>query len=199
MRQKTIDLYQFDELNDKAKEKARSWYRETSADDTFWSEHILEDEAPALLKRLGYCDPKIQYRGFWSQGDGACFSGTWYSSNCKYAEVIKDYAHDKEVARIADAFGTLLFAHPGMSASLTHRGHYPHEMSISFDVEFDAEDHDSSDDAQAEEEFIELSRDLMRWIYKTLEEAYEGANADEQVDENIRCNEYEFTIDGDRA
>ena len=44
----------------------------------------------------------------------------------------------------------------------------------------------------------ELSRDLMRWIYRTLEKECDWQNADEQVDENIRCNEYEFDVDGER-
>lgn len=32
-----------------------------------------------------------------------------------------------------------------------------------------------------------------------LEREYDYQNADEQIDESIRCNEYEFTEDGRRA
>ena len=35
---KQTTVYQFDELSDAAKEKARDWYREASADDAFWQE-----------------------------------------------------------------------------------------------------------------------------------------------------------------
>jgi hypothetical protein len=196
VRQVTQTIYKFKELNDAAKEKAREWYRRASAGDSFWSEYILDDDAPTILKHLGYCDPKIQYSGFWSQGDGACFSGSWYSSDCK-PSALKDYARDKEIARIAEELGGLIAAHPGMSATLTHRGHYSHEMGISFDVEFDEEDEtDDGTKLACEEEFKELSRDLMRWIYKTLETEYEYQNADAQVDENIICNEYEFDEEG---
>jgi hypothetical protein len=39
----------------------------------------------------------------------------------------------------------------------------------------------------------------MRWIYRQLEREYDYQNADAQVDENIRANEYEFYEDGKRA
>lgn len=204
MRQKTITLYQFDELpTEKAKEKARDWYRSASVGDSFWSESILEEDAPTILKHLGYCDPRILYSGFWSQGDGACFTGTWYSSDCKPAALKQHAPEDKELHRIADELGALIAAHPGMSATLTHRGNYQHEMTISFDVEFDDETDDETAAAEAArdeaaEEFKELSRDLMRWVYKTLEAEYEYQNSDEQIDEAMRANEYEFTIDGNR-
>ncbi len=198
-----IQVYKFDELSDDAKEKAREWYRRASADDTFWKETVLDD-AGIILRKLGYCDPRIMYTGFWSQGDGACFTGSWYSSDCK-PDALKEYASvDKELHRIADAMGALVSAHPGMSASITHRGRYYHEMSVSIDVSFsdddDSEDRDQSPTAreEAEEWFGELSRDLMRWIYSTLEKEWGWQNADEQVDENIRCHEYEFDVDGER-
>ena len=37
--------FQYDELSDAAKEKARDWYRSASAGDDFWSESVLEDDA----------------------------------------------------------------------------------------------------------------------------------------------------------
>jgi FAD/FMN-containing dehydrogenase len=198
-----IDVYQFDELSDDAKEKAREWYRRASADDTFWQETVLDD-AGIILRKLGYCDPKIMFTGFWSQGDGACFTGSWYSSDCK-PDALKEYAPvDAELTRIADAMGALIAAHPGMSASITHWGHYYHEMSVSIECNFEYDDETGGDqpnmtaDAEAEETFTELSRDLMRWIYRTLEKEWDWQNADEQVDENIRCNEYEFDVDGKR-
>ena len=44
----------------------------------------------------------------------------------------------------------------------------------------------------------ETLRDFNRWIYTSLRDEYEYLTADEQVDESIRENEYEFTEDGNR-
>ena len=45
-------VYQFDELPEPAKEKARDWYREASAGDNYFSEAIIED-AQECAKFIG--------------------------------------------------------------------------------------------------------------------------------------------------
>jgi hypothetical protein len=49
-----------------------------------------------------------------------------------------------------------------------------------------------------EDTLIELARDFMDWIYKQLEKEWDYQNSDEQVEESIRANEYEFLEDGVR-
>ena len=39
----------------------------------------------------------------------------------------------------------------------------------------------------------------MLWIYRQLEKEYDYRNADEQLDDGIRCNEYLFTETGQRT
>ena len=39
-------------------------------------------------------------------------------------------------------------------------------------------------------------RDLAHWLYVYLRTEYEWQTSEEQVAENIRCNEYEFTEEG---
>ena len=97
--QRTIYVYTYEELSDDAKEKARDWYRRVTAGDSFWSEHLLSDEFPAVLKACGYVGAKIYYSGFSSQGDGACFAGAWYSSDFN-ATKLADYVNDKELGPI---------------------------------------------------------------------------------------------------
>ena len=46
---------------------------------------------------------------------------------------------------------------------------------------------------------MQISRDAMLWIYHDLEKEYDYRNADEQVDDGIRCNEYLFTETGQRT
>ena len=202
MRQKTTDLYQFDELSDAAKEKARDWYREASAGDEFYAESVLDD-AKSALKVLGYSVDHIYYSGFSSQGDGACFVGSFYASdydgkgtNAVQALLI-DRPTDKELARCAAELERILLACPELSASLEHVGRYHHENSVRFSVDT-GEETNAEQSELVEDAFKEVSRDLMRWIYRALEKEYEYSMADDTVDENMRANEYEFTEDGKR-
>lgn len=52
-KQKITTVYQFDELSDKAKERAREWYR-TWALDYEWWESVYEDAAQVGLKITGF-------------------------------------------------------------------------------------------------------------------------------------------------
>jgi len=59
-RQITTTVYQFDELNDKAKERARDWYREGALNDEWW-DCIYEDAEKAGLKITGFDIGRGQY------------------------------------------------------------------------------------------------------------------------------------------
>lgn len=77
-----ITVYKFDELSDKAKEKAREWYRDGQLDYDWW-EFVYEQADTAAkhlgidIDRKGKHTPAIYFSGFWSQGDGACFEGSY--------------------------------------------------------------------------------------------------------------------------
>ena len=83
----------------------------------------------------------------------------------------------------------------GLTASVKHAGHYHHAHSTDITV-FDFHGGYAAD--SVEDELAELLRDYMNWIYKRLEAEFEWLNSDEQVDETIKANEYEFTEDGHR-
>lgn len=214
MRTIETKVYKFDELSDEAKEKAREWYRQSNADDDF-HEFIYED-ATRVGEILGIefdvrkkNNPKsadvpcIWYSGFYSQGDGACFEGTWCWKACSQA--MRDYApQDATLHAIADRL-TAIENGEGFSARMKHRERYYHSGCMSVDVEFSdevlGEDQElpQSDFAEADSIILHAMRDFADWIYRQLETEYEWRNADEQVDESIRANEYEFTEDGRRV
>src|SRR5690348_11309059 len=131
---KQTTVFQFDELSDAAKEKARDWYRTVSADDDFWQEGALDAIAEAG-NLLGiefdrkHSKRAIWFSGFWSQGDGASYDGTWRASDCKAAVLIADYAGDGksnvELRRIASALAEIASKYPEASASVrSGRGHF---------------------------------------------------------------------------
>lgn len=194
MRTETIEVFQFDELSDSAKEKAREWYRKASANDEWWD--CTVDDAKTIGALMGWDIDQVYFSGFWSQGDGACFIGRMgYAKGC--ANSVKGYApQDTELHRIAAEWQALQARHfYKVDAKVTKRDHrYAHENTVGFDVYRD-DDYASAD---LEDAVTEIGRDFMRWIYRQLEHEYEWLNADEQVDESICANEYEFTANGSR-
>ena len=207
-KQRTTLVYQFDELDEKAKERAREWYRQGNWDDSFWSECTIED-AKEFGRYMGIDIDNIYFSGFWSQGDGACFDGTWRASDVK-VDKLKEYApQDKELHRIVDGLAELAKEYPDGYFTVKQRGYYLHSGCTSFDVELLCEQEEESEYGSpeykallvklGEDTLIELARDYMNWIYRTLEKEWDYQNADEQVDESIRINEYEFFQDGTRA
>jgi len=220
--QVTVTAFTFDELSDKAKEKAREWYREGSCDDNYWSECAIE-EAVREGELMGIAfktrarksmsgkeltpKPCIFWSGFWSQGDGACFEGTWRASDVKADKVADGWGEDPattEIKRIAAEFDRIARLDTASSFKVEHRGHYSHEHCTEFDVTItDDESYDpvspDPEGEKAEADLIEAARDFMRWIYRVLEAAYNDANSDEQVDETILANEFWFDIDGSRC
>jgi hypothetical protein len=220
----TIQAYTFDELSDSAKQKARDWFREASAGDDWWSESAI-DEAVEQGQLLGIDfdlqprknmkgeplpgKPKIWWSGFYSQGDGACFEGTWRASQVKADKVADGWGEDPattEIKRIASEFERIARAYPESSFHVTHRDCYCHEHSVDFDFQFpdDNEGEDWPEDKRKEydktcDDLKEAARDFMRWIYRQLEKEYGYRNSDECVDEDIRANEYLFTEEGKRS
>lgn len=204
-------VYRLDELSDAAKDKARAWYREDGFDHD-WFEFVYEDfervgeilglrlKTTAVRLHGGGTrqKPRIYFRGFWSQGDGACFE-TFYSYQKDAPRRIRDYApQDVELHRIADALQAVQRRNfYQLGAEARHQGHYYHEYCMSISVERDSP---TSQDmtADAQEAVIEALRDLARWLYRQLEREYDHLSSDAVVDETIIANDYTFTDTGRR-
>lgn len=217
---KTIQVkaFEFSELSDAAKERARDWYRQASSQDDYWSESVI-DEVVQQAELMGIRlkerriplmngstrgEPCIWWRGFSSQGDGACFEGSWSARDVsadKVADGWGDSDQTKEIKRIASEFDRIASAYPEASFSVVHRGHYSHENCTEFDVSLGDDDSEIGPEKweEAEDALKEAARDFMRYIYRALEREYEYQNSDEVVDDNITANEYLFTEDGKRS
>lgn len=212
MRTETIQLtlYKFEELSDQAKEKARDWYRE--GDDFQFDAEVVYNDASTIGKLMGIDldtkpvklmggktrhDPCIFYSGFWNQGDGACFEGTYrYQKGAVKAVANHTCNSDPELIRIAQGLQDVQKRHfYKLRARTTHRGHYYHSGCMSVEVyHYDDQYRDIGD---AEDEITQLLRDFADWIYEQLEEAYEYRMSDEAVDAGILANEYEFDENGE--
>jgi hypothetical protein len=209
MRIMETKVYKFEELSDEAKEKAREWWR-ARGNEAFDTEWVFDDAAQCgeilgidlctgTAKLMnGETRPKvvIYYSGFWSQGDGACFEGN-YSYAKGSAKKIRQHApNDKELHRIADALQEAQRKVFYTATAITkHRGHYYHSGCMDVSVNALTDEY-CKPPADVEETITQCMRDFADWIYDQLREDYEWRMEDEQVDDNIICNEYEFTEDG---
>lgn len=208
---KIVTLYEYDELSDRAKERAREWY--TSCSDGDYKDWVYED-AERVADILGIdfnqrtyktygggtgAEPKIWYSGFWSQGDGACFEGS-YSYKKGATKNIRAYCSDPELIRIADTLQAIQRkAFYGLTASMRHSGHYYHSGCMRVEVEKVNSNGSTVPLSSNEEDGItQLMRDFADWIYKQLEVAYEDSVSEEVVADNIRANEYTFLVTGER-
>lgn len=201
---KTIqtNVYTFDELNDAAKKKAREWYRENGIDYE-WYEFVYSD-AKAIAALMGVDITRIFFRGFWSQGDGACFESAFaYKKGC--VKNVKAYAPgDEALHAIATDWQALQKANGyKLQGTTKHQGNYSHSgctrITASNGVyEFDTDDSYVRDNKEAGAEAARILRRLMDWIYKRLKAEYDYITDDAQIDEAIISNEYTFTETGKR-
>lgn len=135
------------------------------------------DDAKNIGALIGFDISEIYFSGFWSQGDGACFIGSvGYATGC--AGAVLAYAPtDAELQRIAADWQSIQRRNfYRLSATVTHRGRYNHELSVAFDWSFAGAD--ITDRQQADCEQLEsLARDFMRWTYRALQREYEYSSA----------------------
>ena len=192
MQEHVIKTYSFKELSEEAQQTAIEKLYDINVDDEFWSECILDD-AKEIGQLIGIAIKNIYYSGFYSQGDGACFEGS-YAYQIGGLKALKEYApEDKELHRIARRLQEIQAINfYQLEASVKQSGHYYHEFCT--DIQVDRHYECAND--YAIEEITELLRDFMHWIYRQLEQEYEFQTSEEQIQDTILANDYQFNING---
>ena len=182
-------LYKFDELSSEAKERAiTSFQEDDSYLDCNWHEYTISD-FKTILELIGYYDITCYFSGFWSQGDGACFSAK-FSRNKRCLEKVKKYCPKEEkIIDIVEKIQSEIQLHE--EYEIKHSGHYYHEYCTNV---YYLGDNNKAE--QLDERFLELSRQLMRILYQRLDDEYDYLNSSEAIIEYIKANDYEFTEDG---
>jgi len=185
-----INLYQFNELSESAKETAIDWYRSGNLGYNWWE--FAYDDAKEIASLFGLEIDRIYFSGFWSQGDGACLTGH-YKYQKGGLRAVKEHAPlDKELHRIVEELQEIQRKHfYKLECRVSHNDRYYHARSTDFDFGYDYEP-----DNETEIIVRDLLRDYMDWIYNNLEKEYEYLQSDEQIIEAIKSNDYDFTIDG---
>ena len=193
-------LYKYEELSDRAKQKARECYLEGGLDYNWW-EYLYEDfarvaeilgitlsEKPVPLMN-GKCryEPEIYFSGFYHQGSGSSFCGTYGYAKGAVAKIKKYAPQDEELHRIAQGLQDVQRSHfYRLTADITSaRDHY-------IRVEVGDSENPYRDIGEAEDGVRELMNDFNDWMFKCLQDEYEYLTSDEAVEESIVANEYEF-------
>ena len=181
-------------------------HRDISVDHDWWEFVYADFDQICKIIGLELDDTEPSFSGFWSQGDGASFTGhyrAWqfikgYKQNLHYEtapERIREYAPlDKELHRIADELCMLgrIYFPPYARITRYETSRYVHEYTMDFDCEpmgGDIEDWADEVLEHVQHEVKELMKDLARWLYAALEREYDHLTSDEQVWETIKANE----------
>ena len=204
---RTVTLYRFSELSDKAKSTACEWFRGCQ-DSSDFSEYIVEDaQRMGAMMGITIDDRTYQTVGggtgsnpavSWSlhcQGAGASFDGSYrYVKGA--AKAIRKECEDKELFDIADRLQAAQKKHFYLLQASVNSGRSSHSRGMDISVEHSEDQY--RDIGDAEEEISECLRDFADWIYRGIDKEYDYQTSDEVVAENIEANEYTFDVDGNR-
>lgn len=193
MKSVTITGYSFDELDPKIQAGLLQDSIEINVDE-WWSETVIESFTQRL-ENLGILNAKIFFSGFWSQGDGACFTTTTvdtdklirhlYESGVKMAEDALLYTGDYSISiQKVDA----VFAN-----------RYEHENTVEAIVSTATDESSRIDDylrGHIELLLNDYVRGLCRELYALLEECYIELTSDAAIRQTIIENETLYTISG---
>jgi len=145
------------------------------------------------------------FSGFWSQGDGASWTGT-YSAIAKDmaptydiapAKVREHAPEDEELHRIADELCLLARIYHPTYVKVYRRGNYVHSYTMHvdeweyIDEEIDMDDVDDAIAELIEETLLTQFRALADWLYCDLEKEYDYLKSDEAVIDTLEANEIE--------
>lgn len=191
MRTIETSLFLFDELNETAKENARDWWRQ-GYEFKFEAECVIDD-AKQIAKLFGLSIDSIYYSGFWHQGSGASYTGDYQYQKGGLKAVKQHAPNDSELHDIVKRLQKL---QSDNFYALRARINTTRHNNLYFDFE-DTRANNGYMQEAAQNELDEILNNFAHWIYKLLENAYEWAMTEENVDENIRINEYEFTEEGE--
>lgn len=182
MRQVTKNIYTFDELPDKAKEKAREWYR-SGLDNTDFDGTV--EDIKTVAGYLGYVNPELYWSVGYCQSDMATVCAVWQASKVQADEVIEHAPIDKALHAITLAFAGLAVTDPEATFKTSERWAVDRlDCAGHFDDAYTAAS--------------EAVKAFNRWAYKQLREQDEFLTSDENVDEQMLNNKYEFTETGER-
>ena len=183
-------------------EKILERHRDTNVNHEWWKFTI--EQFQEELEAIGFSNTDVRFSGFWSQGDGASFTGDWDSAKMLAVKELKEKGIELsdwavELRRVLKGnLKDLKTKYATFSIKRTSH-HYCHENTVDI---FYAEYWNSKKKEQygippeQEDDILEGCRTAMKAMYRILEKEYDYLTSDEAVEETLSVNEYKFDKDG---
>lgn len=192
MRHIEIPLFTFDELGSQCQQEVVENHRDINVVYEWWEDEIelFKDD----MKVKGYDVDDVSFSGFYSQGDGASWTGvvrlqdwlqyhpdTYMTNICEYIKLLKEDNSDM------------------MSITRKSYPHYCHRFMMQTEYsDLDYVINDISDEHMIifADLVLTAARDEVHKLYKILELMYEDLRSNELIIETLKANDYEFMLDG---
>lgn len=186
----------FKDLPANEQEKFFEEIRESIQGDTaqIYIPEYISETLEKELEELGFTDVEILYSGFWSQGDGASFTGRITYGGVKNILNV-DYDLIPEDLPISIERGGSLYVHENSTSVIANYQDvwdYVHELS---------QGGSAASDEDGEAQLDELINKLEKWVvkknqelYGKIQEFYEGSTSDESVRQYIEDYAPEFEL-----
>jgi hypothetical protein len=216
-----VELYTYNELSDKAKESPRNYFIENWIDD-WWSKEIIS-ECKDDAKEYGFNIDHVMYKGFHSQGDGACWTG-----NVQIMKFLEKFGSDSIGFEGWRVLYNEISAGVTISIQRSIHARYYNTDSMCVDVsDFDIIDYIYKGDTIKSESILKgmsvedvtklitadadcpykIAEDVHNWIltearnygetiYRRLQDGYEHMCTDEYIGECYDCNDIYFNKEG---
>ena len=212
--------YSFEELSPEAQKNALDELRDINTEYPDWHEPIIED-FEGEMEENGLSDIEVSYSGFYSQGDGASFTGKVYDNKTfmkkcldlkddEWLDMGDEEKPEDEGSRLRADLLDLGFdsreklTPDNFSISIIRdSSRYSHENTISGNVVIEDIPESIEDEFPLDEYAAKLEEMVTKWarttsvdLYRKLERYYDDLMSDEEVKETIIQNDYKFDKDG---
>jgi hypothetical protein len=192
---KTINVYQFNELQEDVKDDVIHYFKEEMDIEVDFS--VVKEDFKNILSYMGIVLEKAYFSGFWSQGDGASFTG-YFRLNGK-ANVKKYAPKDTELETIANSLNAIHKKEGPVYGYISQKGRYVHENTMScvaYTTNINIQGKEFEDYAESTDELLKIFNDLARWYYRQLESHYENETSEKAIRGYLVDSEHTFTING---
>ncbi len=137
--------------------------------DDCWFESSIDSFVEAL-EFIGFSDVKVRFSGFWSQGDGAHFTGSYSYKKGALAAAKKEYPAYASLHSLAESLQKLQAKHfYSIVFTIKHNDRYSHELYTIFDFEDTRHNCGWVSEAFDENPWKDACRGFMQYIYSSLE------------------------------
>jgi len=203
--------YTFDELSPEAKKNAIDRNRYYNIESYDWWEPIIEGFTEEM-EAIGMADIDCQFSGFYSQGDGASFTGKVKDNELFLKEIGITPASvglgDKTPRKFDTALASIA-ENIYITIQRNDRNHY-HHNTISANVEVDGDEEieldlglgmiieiDVNDVCERIDPIItDWAREKSKGLYNSLETYHDELTSDETIAEDLRSGGHTFNEDG---